>query len=231
MPSFDIVKEIKPENSFRVSAIVSNFDLDIEHLEEHFTGEITPPDDWKVGLIVGGSGTGKTTIAKECFPEAYFAGYEYTDKPVIDDMPKASIKEIEKTFTSVGFSSPPSWLKPYKVLSNGERMRVDLARCLLDNKELIVFDEFTSVVNRECAKTTALAISKAIRRSDKRFIAVSCHDDVIEWLSPDWIYDTDQKRFFAQRGDSTAPGSSLKYIGLTQDIEKRSGRFLGSITI
>ena len=146
-------------------------------------------------------------------------------------MPKAGIKDIEKTFTSVGFSSPPSWLKPYKVLSNGEKMRVDLARCLLDNKELIVFDEFTSVVNRECAKTTALAISKAIRRSDKRFIAVSCHDDVIEWLAPDWIYDTDQKRFFVQRGNSTAPGSSLKYIGLTQDIEKRSGRYLGSITI
>lgn len=231
MPSFDIVKEIKPESSFRVSAIVSNFDLDIEHLEEHFTGEITPPDDWKVGLIVGGSGTGKTTIARECFPEAYFGGYEYTDRPVIDDMPKAGIKDIEKTFTSVGFSSPPSWLKPYKVLSNGEKMRVDLARCLLDNKELIVFDEFTSVVNRECAKTTALAISKAIRRSDKKFIAVSCHDDVIEWLMPDWIYDTDQKRFFVQRGNSTAPGSSLKYIGLTQDIEKRSGRYLGSITI
>lgn len=231
MPSFDIVREIKPENSFRVSAIVSNFDLDIEHLEERFKGEIDPPDDWKVGLIVGGSGTGKTTIAKECFVEAYFAGYEYTDKPVIDEMPKASIKDIEKTFTSVGFSSPSSWLKPYGVLSNGEKMRVDLARCLLDNKELIVFDEFTSVVNRECAKTTSLAISKAIRRSDKKFIAVSCHDDVIDWLAPDWIYDTDQKRFFVLRGNSTAPKSSSIYIGLSQKIEKKSGKFLGSITI
>lgn len=231
MPSFDIVKDIKPESSYRVSAIVSNFDLDLDHLEERFTGEINPPEGWQIGLIVGGSGTGKTTIAKECFPEAYFAGYEYTDKPVIDDMPKASIKEIEKTFTSVGFSSPPSWLKPYGVLSNGEKMRVDLARCLLDKKDMIVFDEFTSVVNRECAKTTSLAISKAIRRSDKKFIAVSCHDDVIEWLAPDWIYDTDQKRFFVQRGDSTAPKSNSIYIGLSQKIEKKSGKFLGSITI
>ena len=231
MPSFDIVKDIKPESSYRVSAIVSNFDLDLDHLEERFAGEINPPEGWQIGLIVGGSGTGKTTIAEECFPEAYFAGYEYTDKPVIDDMPKASIKEIEKTFTSVGFSSPPSWLKPYGVLSNGEKMRVDLARCLLDKKDMIVFDEFTSVVNRECAKTTSLAISKAIRRSDKKFIAVSCHDDVIEWLAPDWIYDTDQKRFFVQRGNSTAPKSNSIYIGLSQKIEKKSGKFLGSITI
>ena len=40
MQSFDIVKEIKPKNSFRVSAIVSNFDLDIDHLQEHFVGGV-----------------------------------------------------------------------------------------------------------------------------------------------------------------------------------------------
>lgn len=68
MPSFDIVKEIKPESSFRVSAIVSNFDLDIEHLEEHYTGEITPPDDWKVGLIVGGVGYRKDDNSERVFP-------------------------------------------------------------------------------------------------------------------------------------------------------------------
>lgn len=38
MQSFDIVRQIKPKNSFRVSAIVSNFDLDLDHLQEHFVG-------------------------------------------------------------------------------------------------------------------------------------------------------------------------------------------------
>lgn len=232
MQSFDIIKDIRPKKSFRTSAIISNFDLDIEHLQEHFKGGLDLPEKWQIGLIVGGSGTGKTTIAKECFPEAYFCGYEYNDDAVIDNMDKkASIKDIEKTFTAVGFSSPPSWLKPYSVLSNGEKMRVDLARCILDHKDLIVFDEFTSVVNRECAKTTSYAIQKAIRKSDKQFIAVSCHDDVIEWLMPDWIYDTDQKRFFAQRGNTTAPTSSLKYIGLTTALKTKCGKFLGNIII
>ena len=54
MPSFDIVKDIKPESSYRVSAIVSNFDLDLDHLEERFAGEINPPEGWQIGLIVGG---------------------------------------------------------------------------------------------------------------------------------------------------------------------------------
>lgn len=72
MPSFDIVREIKPENSFRVSAIVSNFDLDIEHLEERFKGEIDPPDDWKVGLIVGGVWYRENDDRKRVFPGGIF---------------------------------------------------------------------------------------------------------------------------------------------------------------
>ena len=231
MPSFDIVKKVNPPKSFRTSAVISNFDIDTSHIDEHFKGEIDLKCDWNIGLIVGGSGTGKTTIAKEVFQNAYFCEYEYNADAVIDDMPKASIKDIEKTFTAVGFCSPPSWLKPYRVLSNGEKMRVDLARCLLDDKQLVVFDEFTSVVNRECAKTTACAIAKAVRRSGKQFVAVSCHDDIVEWLQPDWIYDTDQKRFFTQRATIHAQRSSLIYSGLTMDIKKQYGKCLGSITI
>lgn len=195
MPSFDIVKDIPLSNSFRVQSIINNYDLDVNHLQEHFTGDIDLSQDWHIGLIVGGSGTGKTTIAKEIFGKDYITDLEYTHKAVIDDMPQANIKDIEMMFTSVGFASPPSWLKPYNVLSNGEKMRVDLAKSLLSNREIIVFDEFTSVVDREVAKTTSLAINKAINRLGKKFVAIACHRDVIDWLMPDWIFDTDEMRF------------------------------------
>lgn len=234
MPSFDIIKEVKPENTFRVSNIVSNFDLDIEHINEHFSGNIDiERSEWNVGLIVGGSGTGKSTIARECFPDVYATSvYKYNAAAVVDDMPKGkSIKDIEMAFTSVGFASPPSWLKPYDVLSNGEKMRVDLARNILDDKDVIIFDEFTSVVNREVAKTSSYAISKAVRKQNKKFIAVSCHRDVIEWLEPDWIYDTDEKRFFIARESSTARRSDLKYTGLTTLLKSKYGSYSGSITI
>lgn len=233
MPSFDIVKKVKPKETFRAQNIISNFDLDIEHIDEHFTGNIDIEcREWNVGLIIGGSGTGKSTIAKECFPDDYIDGYTYTAQSVIDDMPKdKSIKEIEKVFTSVGFASPPSWLKPYDVLSNGEKMRVNLARSILDNRETVVFDEFTSVVNREVAKTASYAISKAVRRLGKKFIAVACHRDIVEWLEPDWIYDTDERRFFIVGESTTAPKSDWKYIGLTTQLKNKYGRYLESITI
>jgi hypothetical protein len=58
MPCFDIIKESKPKQSFRVSSVLNAFDLDIEKVKEHFQGNIDiEGKDWNVGLIVGGSGS------------------------------------------------------------------------------------------------------------------------------------------------------------------------------
>jgi GNAT superfamily N-acetyltransferase len=55
----------------------------------------------------------------------------------------------------------------------------------------VVFDEFTSVVDRNVAKVCSAAIAKGIRRGNLpcRFVAVTCHYDVAEWLEPDWVLD------------------------------------------
>ena len=54
MPSFDIVKKVNPPKSFRASAIISNFDIDTSHIDEHFKGDIDTQGEWHIGLIVGG---------------------------------------------------------------------------------------------------------------------------------------------------------------------------------
>ena len=140
MPHFNIVKENNAdESSFRVKSIMGMFDLDSAHIKESFVGNIDLPEEWSIGVIYGASGTGKSTIAKELFGNELITHFDYTHNSVVDDMPKErSIKEITQAFSSVGFSSPPSWLKPYSVLSNGEKMRVDLARAILSNNEMFV---------------------------------------------------------------------------------------------
>ena len=196
MPNFDILRESKPNKTFRVASVMGKFDLQTEHIKEQFKGSIDMPNNWQIGLIVGNSGTGKTTIAKELFEDAYVTNFEYKAETILDDMPEsASVDDITKIFNSVGFSSPPSWLKPYSVLSNGQKMRVDLANALLKEDKLIVFDEFTSVVDRNVAKIGSYAMQKAIRKSDKQFIAVTCHHDVQDWLLPDWVFNTDSMTF------------------------------------
>lgn len=227
MPSFDIVKEhTAEESSFRVKSVMGMFDLDSSHIKEHFVGNIDLPAEWQVGIIYGASGTGKSTIANELFHEELIKGYEYTHSSVVDDMPEGrTIKEITQAFSSVGFSSPPSWLKPYSVLSNGEKMRVDLARAILSDQNTIVFDEYTSVVNREVAKVGSFAIQKAIRKTNKKFVAVACHSDIIDWLEPDWIFCTDDMSF--QTVKKNDQKSELEYT----KPQKTYGRCLENITI
>lgn len=196
MQTFDIIKTSKYKESFRTRLVKDSFDLQTENIEERFIGEIDLDGDWKIGVIWGNSGTGKTVISKSVFGSNYINSFEHSDNSVIEDFPSnVETKDIFSMLNSVGFSSPPSWLKPYNVLSNGEKMRVDLALALLSDKETIVFDEFTSVVDRTVAKVGSNAVAKAVRRSNKRFVAVACHSDILEWLQPDWELCTDDMSF------------------------------------
>lgn len=197
MPNFNVVKKIEPHNSFNAKYVIDKFDLKSESLQEIFTGELNLPEKWNIGLITGESGTGKSTIAKHIFGDDIITEYNFSNRPIVDEMPKnKSVNEIIKIFNRVGFSSPPSWLKPYHVLSNGEKMRVELAYNLLSDKEIICFDEYTSVVDRDVARSMSLCVSKAIRAQNRKFIAVTCHSDIAEYLTPDWIFDTNQMQFF-----------------------------------
>ena len=225
MQDFNIVKKTQISNSYRVSRIMADFDLKNEHCDEHFVGQFSPPAQWNIGLIVGASGTGKTTIAKELFADCYINGFFYDNNAIIDNMPQnCTVDDIEKMFYAVGFGSVPNWLKPYEVLSNGEKMRVNLARALLE-KDKVCFDEFTSVVDRQVAQTACMAINKAVKNNHKQFIAVSCHYDIIEWLQPDWVFDTNKMQMVFMTARDIVSNSTSKNAGET------NGKNLGSIII
>ena len=225
MPNFNIVRKNKANNTFRVAKIMSDFDVQLHTVKEVFQGEIIYPDDWKIGLIVGGSGTGKTTIARELFQSDFEEDFEYKHNSVVDDLEGKSLEEIQRMFYTVGFGSVPSWLKPYHVLSNGEKMRVDLARKFLKN-DFVVFDEFTSVVDRQVAKTMCVAIKKMMEKTkEKQFVAISCHFDIVEYLQPDWVFNTDTMTQVFQSAHD------LKCNLMSEDVKSANGQNLGNIII
>jgi ABC-type iron transport system FetAB ATPase subunit len=154
-------------------------------------GEVSYEDlPWNVGLIVGPSGSGKSTVARELFGAALDVPLAWSGTSVIDDFdPRKSMEEIAAVCQAVGFNTIPAWLRPYPVLSTGEKFRVEMARRLLELPDPIVVDEFTSVVDRQVAKIGCHAIQKYVRRHNRQFVAVTCHHDVIDWLQPDWVLD------------------------------------------
>jgi len=239
-----------PENSFRVQSVMGSYDLKEVKLEKHIRCSLPVEHlKWQIGVITGLSGSGKTSIAKkfaEHFQGLYFTSFPYTQPCFLDDFPpELSTHDVEMALNSAGFSEPPSWLKNYNVLSTGQKMRVDVARALCSPEQLVVFDEFTSVVDRTVAQIGSLAISKNVQRHpSKQFLAVTCHSDVIDWLEPDWSFCMDTNIFTDYSGTLqpavTAQGTVFEVkkndvtrqsTSLSANVGARCGRCLGNIII
>ncbi|HEX8834997.1 MAG TPA: hypothetical protein VF719_12390, partial [Abditibacteriaceae bacterium] len=184
-------------NSYRAARVKSlfnaesgaNFDLSVD----------LPIDDdtWSIGLIVGPSGSGKTSLGRQIFgSEAFYQPEGWPeDKPVIEAIaPAGDFNEVTGALGAVGLGTVPTWLRPYPVLSNGEKFRADLARIICEAPHRVVVDEFTSVVDRQIARFGALAFQKSWRRAAKatgaQCVLLSCHYDILDWVEPDWVFDT-----------------------------------------
>lgn len=185
---FDSYRSARVKSMFNVES-GANFDLDAE----------LPIDgnDWQIGVIVGPSGSGKSSLGQKIWGKSALYNPSWSaNEPIIDAIhPDKAFDHITAALASVGLGSVPTWLRPYKVLSNGEQFRANLARLILDAPEKAVIDEFSSVVDRQVAQIGAGAFAKAWRRQAGQVVLLTCHYDVLDWLQPDWVYDTNKQQF------------------------------------
>lgn len=193
MPRVDVVVASDIVKTPRVLQVSGMFDAPVsEKLTHEWHADLDIESrSWNIGLIVGPSGSGKTQIAEALFGrDRVHRFYDWSSRSMIDDFPNnVSVREISDVMNSVGFSTIPSWMKPFRVLSNGEQFRATIARKILEEDDPIVVDEFTSVVDRQVAKIASHAVQKAVRKRERKFVAVSCHSDVEDWLQPDWVFE------------------------------------------
>lgn len=152
--------------------------------------------EWNIGVVYGGSGTGKTTILKNYFKKEMDKSNFDNSKSLISNFDWLEPQEATFLLSAMGLSSVPTWLRPFNTLSNGEQYRANLAYLVgkASDNEVILVDEYTSVVDREVAKAMSNALQKYIRRTNKKIVLASCHFDIMEWLQPDWIYSPQKGR-------------------------------------
>jgi GNAT superfamily N-acetyltransferase len=231
MTKVTVQLETKVRRSFRVEQVAGMFDVPIEERVRHeLTAEVPGLEEsWTIGAIVGPSGSGKTTLARAAFGDAVYKRRAWPrNKAIIDCFGDVPVKLLAHGLVAVGLGSPPTWLKPYEVLSTGQRFRAELLRAMLGigrnrtrrrgdaetlgadlpgsdaprrNDCLVVMDEFTGSLDRTIAKTTCAALGRLLRAQGTldqkseaeepglRFVAVTCHRDILPWLAPDWILE------------------------------------------
>lgn len=163
-------------DSYRAARVQSLFNAETGQAFDLDADLAIDDDDWKIGVVVGPSGSGKTSTGRLILgDDALWTGGEWpTDAPIVDAIaPNGDFDAVTAALSAVGLGSVPSWLRPYGVLSNGEKFRAELARIVAEEPTRVVIDEFTSVVDRQIAKIGALAFQKAWRRTAGK--RSSCH--------------------------------------------------------
>jgi len=207
--------------------VQNNFDYEFTGVSEFFPYELPKQIldmDFNILAIVGASGSGKSTLLKE------FNGYQANPKHY--DNVKAIVSNFDNPeesaykLSAVGLNSMPVWCRPRNVLSVGEGFRADIALNLNDHT---IFDEFTSTIDRNVAKSTCNGLQKYIRKHDiKNMVFCSCHKDYIPFLKPDIVIDLDEETVYDCRG--ACLGETL-LSKCTKQSNKTFGEFLGNITI
>ena len=185
--------------------------------------------------LYGQNGSGKSTLLSE-FKKAgwHFPRKRYDNSLAVISNFKADPKKGLDALNAVGLSSMPVVVRPRNVLSTGEGFRADMALNLEDN---VMIDEYTSVINREVAKSASNGIQKHIRRNGmKNVILCGCHSDIIPFVKPDILIDVETETVYDLRDSAlrerllkkalTSPLSALK-----RGARERSGGYSLRITI
>lgn len=219
-------------NSYRSARVKSLFNAE-KGCEFNLDADIDIDSlDWQIGLIVGPSGSGKTSIGKQLFGGGkiidLYSGWD-NEKPIIDSIaPNGDFDTVTGALANVGLGDVPSWLRPFNALSNGQQFRAGLARLICDAPDEVIVDEFTSVIDRQIAKIGAMAFSKGWRRNKgKKVVLLACHYDIVEWLQPDWVFDTGTGLLKKVSSSSQDQSSSWK-LGRSTPV---TGNILSNIII
>lgn len=225
------MKEIRLDHNINqdefTEYVVGNYDInDVSTIILNPEDQIDKDGDWNIGLIVGNSGSGKSTILKTIGePKSHV--WDDSVSMISNFKGIATPEDSCKILASVGLGSVPSWLRPYSTLSNGEKHRADMAMAIANRTgDIITFDEFTSVVNRDVAKAISHSIQKYARRENVKIILASCHYDIIDWLQPDWIHDCQNGEIVKKKSNEDLQSTWRSFV-----VRTRHGLSSADITI
>lgn len=185
--------------------VMSSFGISTERLTQRLTGAVDlSVSPGSVVFVAGASGCGKSlflanldpnwsretiTVRGEIVPQSYKAGWL---RPFPMNAPLfgylAERHGAERAFDAlarVGLSEALLFLKPFEMLSRGQRYRAMLADLILGDDDVWLIDEFCSDLDPLSARIVASRLHKTVRKEGRiAFVAAANHGHFIKALRP-----------------------------------------------
>jgi len=197
------------DDAVQASAAAFDFDFKGKSSFEVFPiDEMDLPSQWCLGAIIGPSGTGKSTLLQD-------GSFGQILEP-IQDMSKTPLEVLSHApayLQGVGLKRD-CWARPIEQLSGGERHQVLVAHAaaLLSKEPVgqgdgqrphgLCIDEFTSHLDRNVAQQVSVGLKRLLEGVSGRMVVAGLHPDVLEWLAPDWVYHTHERKLVVFRANS-----------------------------
>jgi ABC-type iron transport system FetAB ATPase subunit/GNAT superfamily N-acetyltransferase len=190
-----------------------------------------PFSTFGLAAIVGPSGCGKSTELRRWDPACDEAVTWDSDLAVVSHFGSEGV-ELERASRLLEAVALPRavWLRPFRVLSSGEKALAEVARKLCRGGAI---DEFTSTLDRTTGQRVCEGVARYVREfgTPRPVIVATIHEDVVEWLLPDWAFWPQTGRVVAKEAEAHSPpaeeeeqmrpalcpGDRVKLSGLKED--------------
>ena len=182
----------------RVIEIAEAFGLGLEDKEfvifDKLELEVKAGD---VVYITGQSGSGKSLLLRELERQMTERGktvinidnVELNNEKTVVDQIGTSTNDALRILSIAGLNDAYLYLRKPSELSDGQRYRFRLAKCIEAGTQVWVADEFMAVLDRTAAKVIAYSLQKIARRAGATVIVATTHTDMVKDLQPDLFID------------------------------------------
>ena len=173
--------------SDRIYEISDAFGIGVDSKIEHVICNNLEISDFNVLYITGMSGSGKSSLLKRMVEQYSFIEPkidEFSNKPIVDCIGK-NTEDALYYLNVCGLGEAFLYIKPYKLLSEGQKYRFKIAKIIESNQDFWFIDEFCSFLDRDTAKIVSYNIQKIARKLGKKLVVATAHNDLLDYLRPD----------------------------------------------